>query len=237
LLLVIATAAVPAAADPPKPDLYIEDPYAPHNTSGSIARLGTMVGFLYGLPQSISELGLVAGGGHRFGRFSIEVEGAYFDLETEGQYMTPLGVTTGNIGIGRGERVGVIARLDVLRFGSHVMGPNSMAAIYVEGGGEIQWLQFTAPLDSGLQPDNTQRAEGVVGAGVVLDHRLQEPIGFPHRIAWFLGLRLAASPHEPLSTTVCRSETVCAREAMPEPQNPGPIDQSMTFQSSLAFTF
>jgi hypothetical protein len=237
LLLVLCCSSSLAWADP-RPDLYVEDPYAPHNTSGSLASLGTMVGFLYGLPQSISELGVVASAGERWGRFSLQVEGAYYDLEAESTYMTGLGPTSGNVGIGRGERIAVLGRLEVLRFDSRWIGPNSLAAVYVEGGAASEWVQFTSPLDNGFRPDNTHRIEGVVGAGLMLDHRLQEPIGFPHRIAWFLGLRLAVSPHEAMTTTVCRTESTCAREEMPgEPTDSGPVDQSMIFQSSLAFTF
>ncbi|HEY3804405.1 MAG TPA: hypothetical protein VGL61_17435 [Kofleriaceae bacterium] len=237
LLLVLCCSSSLVWADPPKPDLYVEDPYAPHNTSGSVASLGTMVGFLYGLPQAISELGITASGGQRWGRFSLQVEGAYYDLEAESTYTTALGPTSGNVGIGRGERLGVIGRLEVLRFDSHLIGPNSMAAVYVEGGAASEWVQFTSPLDNGLRPDNTHRIEGLVGVGLMLDHRLQEPIGFPHRIAWFVGLQLAMSPHEPMSATVCRSDSTCAREEMPEAADTGPVDQSMIFQSSLAFTF
>ena len=237
LLVAVCTSAVAAADPAPRPDLYVEDPYAPHDTSGTTASVGTMVGFLYGLPQDVSELGLTAAAGQRWGRFAIEAELAYYDLEAESTYMTPLGETSGNVGIGRGERVAVIGRLDVLRFGSHYVGPNSMAAIYVEGGAASEWVQFTKSLDDGLRPDNTHRVEGVVGVGLMLDHRLQEPIGFPHRIAWFLGLRMAVSPHQAMEATVCRSDSSCAREEMPGEDNAGPTDQSMVFQSSLAFTF
>lgn len=226
-----------AAADPPKPDLYVEDPYAPHHTWGSLASVGTAVGFIYGLPQTVTEVGIVAGAGHRFGRLSLEVEGAYSHLEGQSQYMTPLGETSGDLPIGRSERLDAVARFDVLRLGSHVAGPNSMMALFVEGGGGMEWLQFTAPLQNGVRPDNTHRLQGIVGFGFVLDHRLQEPIGFPHRIAWLLGLRFAMSPHEAMTTTVCHSTTICAREAMPEPSEPSPLDQSMLFHSSLAFTF
>jgi hypothetical protein len=237
LVFVVLTAAGVASADPARPDLYVEDPYAPHDTSGSTASLGTMVGFLYGMPQEVTELGVVAAAGQRWGRFSLEAELAYYDLEAVSTYMTPLGETSGNVGIGRGERAAVLARFDVLRVGSHVMGPNSMAALYVEGGGATEWVQFTSPLDDGLRPDNSHRIEGVVGVGVMLDHRLQEPIGFPHRIAWFLGLRMMMSPHQAMDATVCRSDTICAREEMPGEADAGPVDQSMVFQSSLAFTF
>ncbi|HEY1547396.1 MAG TPA: hypothetical protein VGG28_06230 [Kofleriaceae bacterium] len=234
--MLVASAGV-ASADPVRPDLYVEDPYAPHDTSGSTARLGTMVGFLYGMPQEVTELGLEAAAGQRWGRFSLEAELAYYDLEAVSTYMTPLGETSGNVGVGRGERLAVLGRIDVLRVGSHVMGPNSMAALYVEGGAASEWVQFTSSLDDGLRPDNSHRIEGVVGVGLMLDHRLQEPIGFPHRIAWFLGLRMMMSPHQEMDATVCRSDTICAREEMPGQADAGPVDQSMVFQSSMAFTF
>ena len=229
-----------AWAGPAQPDLYVEDPYAPHDTSGAEARLGTMVGFLFGMPQPITELGVVAAAGQRFGRFALEVEASYFDLEMAGHYMTPLGPTSGDVGVGRGERVGVLGRLDVLRLDSSVVGQNSLFAVYVEGGAATEWEQFTAPIDASgtFRPDDSKRIEGQVGFGIVLDHRLQEPIGFPHRIAWFLGWRLAMSPHQAMAETVCRTETICERTTMPEPEGgPSAVDQSMLFQSSLAFTF
>src|SRR5580693_6379020 len=108
-----------------------------------------MVGFLYGMPQQVTELGLVAAAGERWGRFSLEAELAYYDLEAESTYMTALGETSGNVGVGRGERVAIMGRFDLIRIGSHIMGPNSMAALYVEGGAATEWVQFTSPLDDG----------------------------------------------------------------------------------------
>lgn len=227
---------------PPRPDLYIEDPYAPHRTNGDSVRVGTMVGFLYGLPQPVTELGAVAAAGKRFGRVTLEGEASYFWLETQGTYLTALGPTVGDVGVGHGERLGAIARFDVLRLDSHYMGQNSMFAVYVEGGGALEWEQFTAPVDAAgtLKPDNSRRTEGEVGFGIMLDHRLQEPSGYvPRRIGWFLGWRLAMSPHQDMTATECRStSTMCERVAMPEPDSGTPvIDRSMLFQSSLQFTF
>src|ERR1700743_2996834 len=96
VFLLLLTAGV-ASADPVRPDLYVEDPYAPHDTSGSTASLGTMVGFLYGMPQQAGERGLPAAAGQRWGRFSLEAELAYYDLEAESTYMTSLGETSGNV--------------------------------------------------------------------------------------------------------------------------------------------
>ena len=58
-------------ADPPHTADYVEDPMAPHHTTGNTARLGTSVGFLYGDPANkdagaATALGLTAAGGDGF---------------------------------------------------------------------------------------------------------------------------------------------------------------------------
>jgi hypothetical protein len=234
----VAWADPPGEGGPPRPDLYIEDPYAPHQTNGSEARLGTIVGFEYGLPQDVLALGVAVAGGYRFGRITIESELQAFTLRTHGAINTPLGPGEGDIGIGHGERLAALARLDVIRLGPHVVGPNSLLSIYVEGGAAVAWTQWSKPdfdQPSRVVPDNTKRPEGQVGFGIALDHRLQEPIGFPHRIAWFLGWRLALAPHEPMTATQCRG-TSCRPYQM-EDDSSAIVDRSMLFQSSLAFTF
>jgi hypothetical protein len=84
-------------------------------------------------------------------------------------------------------------------------------------------------------PDDTKRVEGQVGFGVSLDHRLQQPIGFPHRIGWFLGWRIAMAPHAADTSTVCRG--VVCRASAPPPEDDRFIDRSMLFQSSLVATW
>jgi hypothetical protein len=225
-----------AWADSPHPDFYVEDPYAPHTTSGTTARLGTVVGYLYGEPASILAVGASAAIGHRFGRFALEAEYTLLDFEAESTVMTPIGPGDGDISVGHGHRLGVIARYDVLRLDSHVVGPNSMAAIYVEGGAASAWNHWTRPgaTEPGrLVPDDTHRVEGQAGFGIMIDHRLQEPIGFPHRVAWFLGWRVAMSPHQPMSASVCRG--VCRPATMTD--DGSLVDRSLLFQSSLSFTF
>ena len=225
-------------ADPAHPDFYVEDPYAPHVTNGSTARLGTAVGFIYDQPTQIIALGLTAAAGYRFGRLAIESELDWLDFQTPGSVWTPLGPEQSNISVGNGERLLALARYDALRLGSNVVGPNSMFAAYVEGGGALAWNHWDRPgaldIDERVVPDATRRPEGILGFGITLDHRLQEPIGFPHRVAWFLGWRLEMAAHEPMTGVSCRG-TTCRPVTMSD--SGGYIDKSMLFQSSLEFTF
>jgi hypothetical protein len=219
-------------------DFYVEDPYAPHNTSGQTARLGTAVGFIYGQPQDVLALGVEAAMGQRFGRFAVEAEYAFLGFQSRGQYMTALGPTDGDIGLGHGQRLGVLARYELIRFDSTQVGPNTLAALYIEAGADTAWNHWSRPAwnePSRLVPDDTKRVEGQGGFGIMLDHRLQEPIGFPHRVAWFLGWRMAMSPHEAMTGAICRGSTSCKPVAMTD--TGGYVDNSMLFQSSLEFTF
>jgi hypothetical protein len=224
-------------ADPARPAPGVEDPYAPHVTNGSMARIGTVVGFVYGEPDQVVALGLAASAGYRFGRLAIESEVDYLDFEAPGHVRTAIGPGAGNISIGHGERLLAIARYDVVRLGPHVVGPNSLLSAYIEGGGAVAWNHWSRPAPDQpdrIVPDDTRRPEGVVGFGLTLDHRLQEPVGFPHRIAWYLGWRLEMTPHEPMTGSVCRG-TSCRAVAMTD--SGGYVDRSMLFQSSLGFTF
>jgi hypothetical protein len=217
-----------AWAEPAHPELYIEDPYAPHVTNGSTARVGSVVGFVYGEPVDVLALGMNAAVGHRWGRLAIEAEYTYLGFQQNGGDNTPLG---------HGHRLGTVARYDVIRLGPHVVGPNSLLSVYVEGGAATAWNHWDlpGPLDvSRIVPDDTKRVEGQVGFGITLDHRLQEPIGFPHRVAWFLGWRLAMSPHQPMTGSICRGVSC---RVVPMMDDGSLVDRSMLFQSSLAFTF
>jgi hypothetical protein len=207
---------------------WVEDPYAPHTTDGATFRMGTAVGFIYGERVSTMAMGTTTALGRRFGRFSIEAEFDYLSLRDAG----PSQLTLGN-----GERLGVVGRFDVLRLGPHVVGPNSMFALYVEGGGESAWNNWYRPgADDPVRtvPDDTRRFEGEVGFGMLLDHRLQEPHGLS-RIGWFLGWRIALSPHDAEVDSICRGVS-CS--VMPtSTSDPGYTDRSMLFQSSLMATW
>lgn len=217
-----------AWADKTTPDFYIEDPYAPHNTNGSTARLGTAVGFLYHEAVDVTAVGLDSAIGYRFGRLTIEAEYKYLTFQVRGPDATSLG---------RGQRLGALARLDVIRLGPRIVGENSLFAIYVEGGAGTSWNTWYKPAyyeASRIVPTDTQRAEGQIGFGISIDHRLQEPIGFPHRVGWFLGWRMSMSPHQPMSASVCRG-VACKPIVMMDEERL--VDRSMLFQSSLMFTF
>lgn len=207
---------------------WIEDPYAPHVTRGSTVRVGTAAGFLYGERVDAIAIGLTAAVGQRFDRLTLESELAHMSLEAFGGMSEPLG---------RAERLGVIARYDVARLGSELVGGNSMLAVYVEGGAGVAWNHWYAPGDREpprIVPADSKRVEGQVGFGLALDHRLQEPIGFPRRVAWFLGWRLALAPHASEPATVCRAATCMVAEPSTAPRF---TDRSMLFQSSLAVTW
>ena len=219
-----------AWADGATPDFYIEDPYAPHRTVGSTARLGSAVGFLYHEATGVTAVGADTAIGYRFGRFAIEAEYTYLGFQVRGPDSTSLG---------RGQRLSALARLDVVRLGSHIVGQNSMLALYVEAGGGTAWNHWYKPAwdeASRIVPDDTKRVEGQVGFGLYIDHRLQEPVGFPHRVAWYLGWRMAMSPHEEMQASLCRSGGASCR-SVPMPTEERLVDRSMLFQSSMAFTF
>src|SRR6185503_6677017 len=97
--------------------------------------------------------------------------------------------------------------LDVIRLGPRIVGENSMLALYIEGGAGTAWNHWYKPAydeHSRLVPADTRRVEGQVGFGIYIDHRLQEPIGFPHRVGWYLGWRMAVSPHEQMQASMCQ---------------------------------
>lgn len=228
-------------AGPARSELYVEDPYAPHKTDGTIARIGTAVGYMF-FPSStmatssgvaasgdVLALGLVMAVGQRWGRFAVESEYSYLGFRA---------LDSNDLRIGNGHRLGVLARFDVLQIGPRIVGQNSLLSLYVEGGAATAWNYWSRPQyneASRIVPDDTKRVEAQVGVGVMLDHRLQEPIGFPRRVGWFLGWRVSMSPHQPVTGAVCKGVS-CRPVTMEE--DPGKlVDRSMLFQSSLEFTF
>ena len=214
-------------ADPAHVD-WVEDPYAPHVTRGTTIRLGSAVGFLYGEQLDVLALGATTAVGQRFGRLSIESELDYLTLQAQGDGRR----------LGDAERLGVVARFDVLRIGPHWVGANSLLSVYVEGGAAVAWNHWyppTAAEATRLVPVDTKRVEGQAGFGLSLDHRLQEPIGFPHRIGWFLGWRFALAPERSDPGAMCGGAVCRVIAAMPE--TPRTTERSMLFQSSLAVTW
>jgi hypothetical protein len=196
-------------------------------------RLGTAVGFLYGEPLEILAVGATTAVGQRFDRLTIESELDILALQINGGT---------NQRVGDAERLGVVARFDVIRIGPRWVGGNSLVSLYVEGGAAVAWNHWSplAATDATRAvPADTKRVEGQAGFGLALDHRLQEPIGFPHRVGWFLGWRIALSPRSAGGATVsCRGSTCQTVEAMPDDHLTSRfVDRSMLFQSSLAMTW
>ena len=215
---------------PGAPAGYIEDPYAIHETSGTETRVGTTVGFLYGETiAKVTAVGLTVAVGHRWNRLSIESEFSYLQLQEFGG---------SSLRLGTGSRLGTVGRFDLVRLGPHVVGQNSMLALYVEGGAAVAWNAWWKPTydqPDRVVPADSRRVEGQVGFGVSLDHRLQEPITFPRRVGWFLGWRMAYAPHQPEEASICRGVTC---RAMPTTTDAASFtDRSMLFQSSLLFTW
>ncbi|MBA3539130.1 MAG: hypothetical protein H0T79_05845 [Deltaproteobacteria bacterium] len=216
-----------AWADPAHAE-YIEDPYAPHATNGTTARLGTSVGFIYGERQDVTAVGGTVAGGQRWGRLALEAEYSFLAFQEFG---------ASSVRVGRGQRLGVVARFDVLRVGSQYIGANSLLALYLEGGAGVAWNAWFRPRAdeaNRIVPEDTKRPEGQVGLGLSIDHRLQEPISFPRRIGWFLGWRMALAPHETEAASVCRGVACSPAPMMPETRY---TDRSMLFQSSMFFTW
>jgi hypothetical protein len=201
---------------------------APHNTSGSTLRIGTAVGFIYGERQDVLAVGGTLAYGRRWGRLALEAEYSYLGFQVKGP---------SSLALGDGQRLGVVSRLDVLRLGPRIVGGNSLLSVYVEGGAAVAWNDWYLPAHdeaSRIVPPDTKRVEGQVGFGVEIDHRLQEPIGFPHRVGWFLGWRMALAPHEAEAAAICRGDSCRPAPMMPHERF---TDRSMLFQSSLAVTW
>lgn len=215
-----ADAAHPATVE------WVESPYAPHKTWGPVARVGTVVGFLYNERMDVTAVGLSAGIGHRFGRFAVESEYTYLQFQERGP---------SDLRLGDGHRISALGRFDVVRLGSTIVGGNSMLAVYVEAGAGVAWNAWFKPGHGEgprIVPADSKRVEMQGGFGIEIDHRLQEPIGFPKRIGWSLGWRLAAAPHAAEPASICRSSgvTCAAAPMMPEDRY---VDRSMLFQSTF----
>ena len=216
-----------ARANPATSD-YIENPFAPHSTTGSIARVGSVVAQVYGEHQDMMALGVATALGYRWQRLSVEAEYSYMRFQDRSNETLPLG---------HGHRVGANARFEVVRFGSRMMGPNSMLGLFIEAGFGRGWNSWLAPANDNrtrMLQDNNKRFDQTVGFGLMLDHRLQEPIGFPRRVAWFLGWRAAFSTHASEPVAICRG--ISCKPVMVQPQTKL-VDSSVSLQSSLAFTF
>ncbi len=207
--------------------------YQAHHTWGPTLRIGSMVGTVSSEAASATGLGLSLAVGHRFGRFTVESELAALRLQDQGPSSAYLG---------RHSHLGVLARYDVLRMGSRLAGPNTMIAMYVEGGAAQTWNHWgsrAADPVTGATPVDTARVAGQAGFGIIIDHRLLQPAGLPDRVAWHLGWRFSAQSPE-AQPYACRGE---CRLAPVNSQVGGgtatheSLEGLVIFQSSLAFSW
>jgi|JI10StandDraft_1071094.scaffolds.fasta_scaffold40731_2 hypothetical protein len=217
----------PAAAPEPR---WVDDPYAPHDTTGANLRFGSAVGHLIHDDKQYTALGAAIAVGPRFDRYTLEADYLYLDLSEPGP---------SSLRYGSAHRLGVMARVDVIRFGPHAVGANSMLALYAEAGAARQWHRWSRPSatePARLTPIDSVASIGVVGFGLNLDHRLEKPLGFPNRIGWQLGWQLTATPsHLPDETVLCRGPT-CTTAAPTMPSAPS-RNTALLVTSTIAFTW
>lgn len=234
LLLAFTGAGSAVADEPPEPtplaEGWIEDPYQPHDTTGANVRFGSAVGTVVHGDRAYTALGGAVAAGPRIGRFTVEAEYLFVQLTEPG----PSSLYHGNA-----HRLGLMGRVDALRFGPRVIGANSLLAIYAEAGVARQWHQWARP---GLReaaraiPVDSSFSTGVVGFGLNLDHRLEQPRGFPNRIGWQLGWQLTSTrSRTPDPMIVCRGPSTCV--AGPTMPREAGRDTALLVTSTIAFTW
>ncbi len=209
---------------------WVDSPYAPHDTSGTNLRLGSAVGRLVHDDERYTALGLTIAGGPRMGRFTLEGHYTYLDLTAPGPSSQRFGSA---------HRLGVMARADLIRVGSRVVGANTLLAFYGEAGLFHQlhrWLRpgvYDRPREVSLDGG---RAGAMLGFGFNLDIRLEQPRGFPARVGWQFGWQMTLSDeHEPGPTMICRGVSCLMQTTTGS--RPPIRDRSMLVTSTIAFTW
>ncbi len=220
-----------AWADEPqaRPSSWVEDPYQPHDITGANLRAGSAVGFIVHDAKRYTALGPSLAVGPRFGRLTVEAIYLYAALSEPG----PSTLSRGYL-----QRLGLMGRADVIRLGPRQVGANSMLALYAEAGLAQQRYHFSRPRPSELArviPIDGSRPTAVFGFGLNLDHRLEQPRGFPTRVGWQLGWQLTASDRRPMGATIeCRgTECLAGPVVMRAPAR----DTSLLVTSTLAVTW
>lgn len=210
-------------------DRWIDNPYAPHDTTGANVRVGSAVGRLIHDRARYTALGMTIAGGPRMGRLTLEGHYTYLDLTAPGPSSQRFGSA---------HRLGVMARADLVRVGSRIVGANSLLAIYAETGLVEQYHHWLRPgVHERPRPVavDGSHAGAIVGFGFNLDFRLEQPRGFPSRVGWQLGWQLTASDeHAPDPTVVCRGVSCLAQ---PVGTRATTRDTSMLVTSTVAFTW
>jgi hypothetical protein len=233
-LLLLFTGADVAVAEAPPDALrdhptWVDDPYAPHDTSGANLRFGSAVGHLVHDGKTYTALGGAVAAGPRLGRFTLEADYLYLALTEPGP---------SSLRYGTAQRFGAMARVDVIRLGSRWLGANSMLAIYAEAGAARQWHSWRRPgaLEAPRAVPVDRAAHlGVVGFGLNLDHRLEKPLGFPTRVGWQLGWQLTSTQTRAADPMITCRGVMCA--AAPVPDATPRRNTALLVTSTVAFTW
>jgi hypothetical protein len=213
-------------------DRWVENPYQSHDTTGTEVRLGSLVGIMAVDGTEYTGLGGSVAAGHRWGRLALDAEYSYLEITERGPSAVHYGTT---------HAVGVNVRFEVIRLGSRVVGPNSMAALFVEGSLARQFRVADPHSPLEMKPHlfpSGQSNQVSGGFGVLFDHRLEQPRGFPNRVGWQLGWRVIGSPKpEPGTYTTCRGADCTATSRSTGMMEIGLGETSLELSSSIAFTW
>lgn len=213
-------------------DLWIDDPYQAHDTTGALVRVGSLVGVLGIDDREYTGLGATVAAGQRWGRFTLEGEYGYLEITERGPSSQRYGAA---------HQLGASARFDVIRLGPRVVGPNSMVGVYVEAhlGRQFRDPDLIAPDESrrALLPGGSTNQLGA-GFGFVFDHRLEQPRGFPNRVGWQLGWRVVGAPRPaPDTFATCRGSECTAAPGPKHTMDVGVNETSLLLGSTLDFTW
>ena len=174
-------------------------------------------------------IGAAVAFGPRMGRFTFEASYLYLALSEPGP---------SSLRYGQAQRLGGMARVDVVRLGSRVLGANSMLALYGEIGAARQWHRWGRPganEPTRMVPVDAAATLGVIGFGLNLDHRLEKQLGFPSRIGWQLGWQLTSTPTRVSDPMVsCRGPTCAAAPSAPTTVG---RNTALLVTSTMAFTW
>jgi len=214
--------------------IWIDDPYQRHDTTGTEVRVGSLVGILAFDGREYTGLGGAVAVGHRWDRLAIDAEYGYMEITERGPSDLRYGVA---------HEIGVDVRYDVIRLGSRVVGPNSMVGLYVEG--RLARQLRDADSIAGTSEDSPRKRmpggasnQMAVGFGFEFDHRLEQPRGFPNRVGWQLGWRIVGQPRPaPDAFVSCRGSDCVAEKATSPMMDVGVDDTSLVLGSSLDFTW
>jgi hypothetical protein len=221
---------VPVVVPTPAPETHknwTDDPYAPHVTDGALLSFGTIVGPLSIDQRKYTGIGPVIAVGRRLGRFTFSAEYDFLSLQQP---------DTGATQLGRAQSLAAVGRVDVIRLGPHIVGENSMLAIYAEGAIEHTAYHYYQPAITDaprLVPADNGQDLAVFGFGTLLDHRLMHPRGLS-RIGWQFGWRLASTPRDQHDTMLNCVGCLASQQA---PMTSRTYDTALLVSSTLYFTW